>query len=106
MKSIAMNIFLCLLIGFPVLKANDPKDKDNPFDYGSWNSSAQGKAVLTPLSSCEVGSIEMSKTGFAANLKQVSMHADQWGTETTPCRSQRVLNGAPSHDAISPDCSG
>ncbi|ETE67957.1 DDB1- and CUL4-associated factor 11, partial [Ophiophagus hannah] len=46
------------------------KPPDNPFDYASRNSSAQGKAVLTPLFSCEVGGIEMSKTGFAANLKQ------------------------------------
>ncbi|XP_070805419.1 FXYD domain-containing ion transport regulator 3 [Pituophis catenifer annectens] len=37
MKSIAMNILLCLLIGFPVLKANDPVDKDSPFHY-DWKS--------------------------------------------------------------------
>uniref|UniRef100_A0A8C6Y3J9 FXYD domain-containing ion transport regulator n=1 Tax=Naja naja TaxID=35670 RepID=A0A8C6Y3J9_NAJNA len=48
MKSIAMNIFLCLLIGFPVLKANDPKDKDNPFDY-DWESLRIGGLVFAGI---------------------------------------------------------
>ncbi|XP_026541045.1 FXYD domain-containing ion transport regulator 3 isoform X2 [Notechis scutatus] len=46
MKSIAMNIFLSLLIGFPVLKASDPKD--NPFDY-DWESLRIGGLVFAGI---------------------------------------------------------
>ncbi|XP_032083390.1 FXYD domain-containing ion transport regulator 3 [Thamnophis elegans] len=37
MTSTAMNILLCLLIGFPVLKGNDTTDKPDPFNY-DWKS--------------------------------------------------------------------
>ncbi|XP_070620081.1 FXYD domain-containing ion transport regulator 3 isoform X2 [Erythrolamprus reginae] len=45
MKSTTMNILLCLLIGFPLLKANDPTDKDSPFYY-DWESLRFGGLVV------------------------------------------------------------
>ncbi|XP_039181518.1 FXYD domain-containing ion transport regulator 3 isoform X1 [Crotalus tigris] len=48
MKSTVMNIVLCLLAGFPVLKAKDPEDKYSPFTY-DWDSLRIGGMVFAGI---------------------------------------------------------
>ncbi|XP_070620080.1 FXYD domain-containing ion transport regulator 3 isoform X1 [Erythrolamprus reginae] len=53
MKSTAMNILLCLFIGFPLLKADDTVDKNSPFHYDWWSLQIGGLVFAGVL--CFVG---------------------------------------------------
>ncbi|XP_013927586.1 PREDICTED: uncharacterized protein LOC106553576 [Thamnophis sirtalis] len=90
MTSAAMNILLCLLIGFPVLKGSDTTaNKPDPFNY-DWKSLRISGMVCAGVL-CFLGIAVLLSGKCKCRLKKSS--------------SQRVLNGASSHDTTGPDCS-